>query len=418
MYMEIQNKEYWDNELKGLDFEKTQKKILNGQIEGIERLKSLCLVNYYNYFYLGNKNSEFLFEDLYSKGEVHYCNFDIISKLFNSKEGHNFKVSSKVLELLDKTEIDCTYNNLNIPFSPMFIDLKNFKIEDTEVIGVVLFNSYRDIRGLSLLVFLKNKKTFFTHWYNILDNGSYLSSTEEKTKNYFILRDKVCSLILNILMMLCHPEVEIVERNMSMMRERKHKKGLLGVPNDCEIRLTGKLKKYIYEDLPQQIENNKLTTTFWVRGHFIHFNNDRYINMKGKMKWVLPFIKGIGTPVNKNYKIGDEEEWYHQERMISLIRNIYPDKEPKIRDRITLDGLEMDCYLPELKLGFEYNGEQHYNYVERFHKTIEDFKKQQERDIEKNKRAEEKGIKLITIRYDETLSEDLIKEKINQVKLT
>ena len=58
------------------------------------------------------------------------------------------------------------------------------------------------------------------------------------------------------------------------------------------------------------------------------------------------------------------------------------------------------------------NGQQHYEHIECFHKTIEEFKAQQERDIEKNKRAIEKGIKLITIKYDEPLTEEHLKERL------
>ena len=63
-------------------------------------------------------------------------------------------------------------------------------------------------------------------------------------------------------------------------------------------------------------------------------------------------------------------------------------------------NLELDYYCEELKLAFEYNGEQHYKYRPRFHNNnIENFYKQQERDKFKEQRCKEEGIYLIIIPY-------------------
>jgi len=101
-----------------------------------------------------------------------------------------------------------------------------------------------------------------------------------------------------------------------------------------------------------------------------------------------------------------------QLRMENLIEGMFPNHLVLSNTRGFLDGLEIDCYIPDLKLGFEYNGEQHYKQVEVFHKDTKDFENQKKRDIEKNKLAKERGIKLITIRFDEKLTKDLIKSKI------
>jgi hypothetical protein len=74
-----------------------------------------------------------------------------------------------------------------------------------------------------------------------------------------------------------------------------------------------------------------------------------------------------------------------------------------------LDGLELDGYEEELKIGWEYNGKQHYMYVpEFFHsKGIEEFHSQQERDKKKIELCKKKGIKLLIIHY--SYSKDLHK---------
>lgn len=62
-------------------------------------------------------------------------------------------------------------------------------------------------------------------------------------------------------------------------------------------------------------------------------------------------------------------------------------------------NLELDCFNDELNLAVEYNGEQHYNFCEKFHKTREDFEYQVMKDMIKAKLAEKNGINLIVVPY-------------------
>lgn len=67
---------------------------------------------------------------------------------------------------------------------------------------------------------------------------------------------------------------------------------------------------------------------------------------------------------------------------------------------ITGSNLELDYYCEQLKLAFEYNGIQHYEYTPHFHKNgIEEFNKQQEKDKLKKKLCEENDVYLIVIPY-------------------
>lgn len=59
--------------------------------------------------------------------------------------------------------------------------------------------------------------------------------------------------------------------------------------------------------------------------------------------------------------------------------------------------LELDCYNEDLKLALEYNGEQHYRYMSKFHESEEDFRKQKERDRQKREICQKRGINLITV---------------------
>lgn len=63
-------------------------------------------------------------------------------------------------------------------------------------------------------------------------------------------------------------------------------------------------------------------------------------------------------------------------------------------------NLELDGYNENLKLAFEYNGIQHYQFHDHFHETEEDFKIQREHDEFKYKRCIEMGIKLISVPHN------------------
>lgn len=65
----------------------------------------------------------------------------------------------------------------------------------------------------------------------------------------------------------------------------------------------------------------------------------------------------------------------------------------------TKRNLEIDGYNEEMKLGFEYNGVQHYKHSTYFHREYEDFVTQVERDRWKLNKCNELGINIISIPY-------------------
>jgi len=64
--------------------------------------------------------------------------------------------------------------------------------------------------------------------------------------------------------------------------------------------------------------------------------------------------------------------------------------------------LELDIYIPNLRLAFEYDGSQHKKFTPYIHKTMENFISMQRRDIFKNNKCKELGITLI--RYDDIIN--------------
>ncbi len=63
-------------------------------------------------------------------------------------------------------------------------------------------------------------------------------------------------------------------------------------------------------------------------------------------------------------------------------------------------NLELDGYCPELAMGFEYHGYQHYRYPNHFHRSREQFEQQLRRDNYKREACERAGVYLITIDYN------------------
>ena len=101
-----------------------------------------------------------------------------------------------------------------------------------------------------------------------------------------------------------------------------------------------------------------------------------------------------------------------QKQLINVLQDIYSGELMWVNDRMVLGGLELDAYFPSRKLAFEYNGQQHYEFPNFFHKLEEDFLNQQKRDAEKQRLCVELGIKLIIVRYDERITVENIRAKL------
>lgn len=79
-------------------------------------------------------------------------------------------------------------------------------------------------------------------------------------------------------------------------------------------------------------------------------------------------------------------------------------------------NMEIDGYNNEMKLGFEYQGVQHYKHTPYFHKDIQDFNKQIYRDNLKKEILEKNGIRVIYVPYSVDLDdlEEWIKEELKK----
>lgn len=113
----------------------------------------------------------------------------------------------------------------------------------------------------------------------------------------------------------------------------------------------------------------------------------------------------IGYP-----KIGDA--WVSETMLYHIVEEIYPNIEIIRHHRPSwLEGLELDIYIPSKNLAFEYQGLQHFQAVEHWGGEAK-LEIQKEHDRRKKRICEEKGILLICINYDEELTNDYIRKRI------
>lgn len=76
----------------------------------------------------------------------------------------------------------------------------------------------------------------------------------------------------------------------------------------------------------------------------------------------------------------------------------------------------LDFYIPDKNIAIEYDGKQHYQYVEYIHHTKENFEKAVYRDKLKEALLSEHDIQLIRIKYDIPLDDNLTKYILNIIQ--
>ena len=70
--------------------------------------------------------------------------------------------------------------------------------------------------------------------------------------------------------------------------------------------------------------------------------------------------------------------------------------------------LQLDRYYPTLKIGFEFNGRQHYEFNPYMHKDLAAFEYLQACDKRKIRDCKKHGVTLITIKYNKIITKDYV----------
>ncbi len=257
-------------------------------------------------------------------------------------EAKVFEINKDINELLLMT--DGTKSVEHLPFDKIFLDTdfdvshlhdNQFNAEITHIKGlliakvdeVVIMNSKNKNEGKAFrLLDLKRFKTFgksngFKIWALCLDvEGGYSFNTINILNKLDIkynfeisshnpkVRKFVLEYVSNFLNLLNNPrDIEIVVRKYSEAKNRKRvRQGLNPIPSKKVIVPVGTLKQYI-QQYKQSNDDFKYSHKFWVRGHWREFKSDKYIQVKGKRKWIYPYIKGKGILIDKKYQMKDKE---------------------------------------------------------------------------------------------------------------
>lgn len=131
-----------------------------------------------------------------------------------------------------------------------------------------------------------------------------------------------------------------------------------------------------------------------------------------------PVSTAFSTPVRikrkaKKSRMPNTREEKCRDILESLTGEAFPTDRPWwLTNPKTGRRLELDGYSEKLRVAFEYNGKQHYEFPNSYHKTREEFDRQVERDNFKMEECRKRGVNLLVIPYD--LEDDELHDFIKQ----
>ena len=136
--------------------------------------------------------------------------------------------------------------------------------------------------------------------------------------------------------------------------------------------------------------------------------SSKYINSRTKLEWECSEghkWKSASHDILSGTWCPDCYKFYSEEKCRYIFQNLFG-KDFK-KDRIALNGYELDGYNSDLKLAFEYHGIQHYEYVPYFHsKDSNLLNRRQYDDQKKHQMCKDRGIHLVVIPYNVYKNDD------------
>lgn len=144
-------------------------------------------------------------------------------------------------------------------------------------------------------------------------------------------------------------------------------------------------------DTAKQKGGKLLSTEYKTNKDFLSWQCNNGHIWKAKANTIL---SGFWCPICPRF------QFYNEEKCREIIQAFTGKLFIKRRFYHNNTILEIDGYCKELNIGFEYNGEQHYSFNRRFHKTLEDLGRQKIRDEVKVQYCNNKNIALIIIPFN------------------
>lgn len=139
-------------------------------------------------------------------------------------------------------------------------------------------------------------------------------------------------------------------------------------------------------------------------GTYVDHTKDIWILLRKKFK--------NAEPIKSRQHFESKGELECRRAIEHLTGKPFPKERPDfMKNSVSGQNLELDCYCDELKIAVEYNGEQHYKYIPYFHRNKDAYYNMKYRDEMKKKLCEENGVKLIVVPY--TVTNDKIEKFIS-----
>jgi len=123
------------------------------------------------------------------------------------------------------------------------------------------------------------------------------------------------------------------------------------------------------------------------------------------MIWDLLGKSVNGTkPKQKSFESKGEQECRRAVERIT--GKPFPKARPSfLRNGVSGQNLELDCFNSDLRIAVEYNGEQHYKYIPFFHASKDAFYNIKYRDEMKQRLCDQNNVHLITVPYTVPIKE-------------
>lgn len=108
--------------------------------------------------------------------------------------------------------------------------------------------------------------------------------------------------------------------------------------------------------------------------------------------------------------------WKREYEMYSLVKIYYPDVVFQYHSQ-WLDRQSLDAYVPSIKVGFEYQGQQHFESVEFFGGQAA-LEHRMENDVLKKKKCKQNNVALVEWLYTEQINSDVLNKKLSVLHIT
>lgn len=185
-------------------------------------------------------------------------------------------------------------------------------------------------------------------------------------------------------------------------RERETGAELKAEQEKIDLLFYGPDRPDIAPDEVEYIHNVKLSEAEpYEKAHRAHSNAQRQVRN---------YIENLVRDAQGLPRVG--EGWLTEMCLFRIVEKLFPDDEVIHHYRAPwLRRLELDVYVVGADIGFEYQGIQHYEPQEHWG-GIEAFNRGRERDRQKRQLCAAHGTRLIEVRYDEPVTEELVRGKV------